>query len=663
MATLQSAPGDPDSRLVQLLRSRKLFTKITIALAGVFVLSLAVIGFTLLNSWRLEGVAAAINDAGSLRMRSWKIAYGLAQLPEVAEDRARHAAALREEFAGLEAVQAGLERGDRSRPLFVPEDQAIPAEVVRMGEMWRKGLKPQAVQLLDGTADGQAVAIQAYALGTDRYVATVNDVIRKMEDSYAHRTAVVRAFQILLAALALMATAVLLGFFFVAVIRPVRALQEGMRRMAQEDFGVRVPRVTADEFGDLSQGFNRMAEHLQDLYRTLEERVESETRRLAETNRDLRILYDVSHCLRGPLSIEELSRKFIERVKSTFGADAASVRLSDGGTGNLFLATHEGMDERFIARQAVQRCGDCLCGQAMLGDIPVVSDTVSLGDGATRDACARAGYVTVSAIPVSYNQRAIGLFNLFFKKPVLLSQADRDVLQTLGQHLGMAIENARLQSREREMAVSEERNLIARELHDSIAQGLAFLNLQAQMLSQALEAGKKEDVTAAVEMIHRGVQESYADVRELLQHFRTRFDQRDLESALRTVLDKFTEQSGVPAELKTHGLGAPFDAEIETQILYIVQEALSNVRKHAQAGRVRVDVWRDREGLRISVTDDGVGFDGARHQEANGKHIGLHIMSERAARIGASFDIRSQPGKGTQVILSLQRAEAPREIA
>ena len=663
MATPDSRPGHPESRLVKILRGRKLFTKITGVLAAVFFLSLLVIGLTLHNSWNLEGMAAAINDAGSLRMRSWKIAYELARLPESGEERARRIATIQDDLASMAEVQGGLQHGDPNRPLFIPQDKGIPAEVVRLGETWRTQLQPLAAEILaDG---GPRSALQAYERQTAGFVASINELVDKMEASYARSTAALRAFQVLLALLAVLATVVLMLFFFAAVIRPVQELQEGMRRMAQEDFGVRVPVVTDDEFSDLSRGFNRMAEHLQDLYRTLEERVESKTQRLAEINRDLRTLYDISHFLREPVSIEELSQGFIERVKATFGADAASVRLFDVGTGNLFLATQEGMDEGFIARETVQRCGDCLCGRAMLGEIPIVSDTASLGDGATRDSCAKAGYVTVSAIPVNHNQRNVGLFNLFFKKPTNLSDGDRDVLQSLGQHLGMAIENVRLRSREREMAVSEERNLIARELHDSIAQGLAFLNLQVQMLNQALAEGKREEVAAAVEMIHRGVQESYADVRDLLQHFRTRFDQRDLDSALRTVLDKFTEQSGVLADLKTHGLGAPFDAEVETQILYIVQEALSNVRKHAQAGNVRVDLWRHRQGLRVAVTDDGVGFDGAAEggKQAAGEHIGLQIMGERAARIGASLDIRSRPGEGTRVSLSLERAEAQKESA
>jgi two-component system nitrate/nitrite sensor histidine kinase NarX len=660
LATPDSSTGHSESRLVKILRGRKLFTKIVGVLTVVFVLSLAVIGLTLHSSWRLEGVAAAINDAGSLRMRSWKVAHQLARLPAAGEERTRRIGALREELAGIAAVQTELERGNPQRPLFIPRDNGIPDDVEQLGKVWRTRVQLLAQQVVAASdANGHEAALRAYEADTDTFVASINDVIGKMEASYAHSTAVLRTFQLLLAVLAVLATVVLMLFLFAVVIRPVQELREGMRRMEHGDFAARVSVVSADELSDLSRGFNRMAEHLQTLYATLGEQVESKTRRLAEINRELQVLYDVGRFLREPVGVEELSRGFIKRVMAAFGAEAASVRLFDGASGKLFLASQDGMDEDFSAREAVQNCGECLCGSAMLGEIPVISDTASLTDGIAQRSCDKAGFTTICAIPINHNKRSIGLFNLFFKQAARLSEGDRDVLQTLGQHLGLAIDNVHLHSRAREMAVSEERNLIARELHDSIAQSLAFLNLQVQMLEQALADGKQGDIAAAVDQIRCGVQEGYADVRELLQHFRTRFDQPDLDSALRSALEKFTEMSSVPADFKTHGLGAPFSAEVETQLLYIVQEALSNVRKHARAERVRVDLWRDREGLRLSVADDGVGFDQAADgSQFTGEHIGVQIMGERAARIGAEFDIRSRRGKGTRVSLALKRHEA-----
>ena len=117
------------------------------------------------------------------------------------------------------------------------------------------------------------------------------------------------------------------------------------------------------------------------------------------------------------------------------------------------------------------------------------------------------------------------------------------LLETLGHHLGVAIENQRLKLRDKQLAISEERNLLAQELHDSIAQGLAFLNIQVQLLQDSLHKGRVDEALQTAGQLREGVQESYDDVRELLVHFRTRVHQSDLDTAIQTV--------GTPAVIVT----------------------------------------------------------------------------------------------------------------
>ena len=645
-------------RFLKILVGHRLSTRIIGILLAFFLVALGSVGLTLYWSWQLEGVAAAINDGGSLRMRSWKIAHQVSLLTLDAADRAKRLSAIAQEIGGLEGVQHGLERGDPQRPLFVPRDQGIPRAVAHLGEVWLTRIRPLAERAMAARDPlAQASAIKDFEEVTAAFVDEINAVVHRMEISYARNTTLLRSLQIMLLGLAVLGTILLLRFFLVAVIRPVRELQAGMQRMERGDLATRLEELTRDEFGDLARGFNRMAGKLENAHATLAERVESKTRSLAERNRELRILYEVSRALREPAGVEELSQRFLDRVQETFAAAAASVRLFDADEENLYLACHSGLGEQFVHQEAVLRCGDCLCDKAALGDAPVVSDTGQEADGALAVACAQAGFATVSAIPVNHNARRLGVFTLYFTQATGFSEGDRELLQTLGQHLGMAIENARLKQREREMAVSEERNLIARQLHDSIAQGLAFLNLQVQMLEQALDDGKPGDARETATLIQKGVQESYADVRELLQHFRANLAQKELSAALEAALEKFTEQSGVPGEFHVHGVGVSFGAEVETQVLYIVQEALSNIRKHAQAERVRIDLWRDRDGMRLAVDDDGVGFSPAPGEggATGGEHIGLQIMNERALRIDGVLEIRSRPGDGTRISLAVKR--------
>ena len=141
------------------------------------------------------------------------------------------------------------------------------------------------------------------------------------------------------------------------------------------------------------------------------------------------------------------------------------------------------------------------------------------------------------------------------------------------------------------------------------------------------------------------------DVRELLVHFRTRTNVEDIAPALQTTLQKFEHQTGLPTHLAIEGHGLPLAADVQVQVLHVVQEALSNVRKHAQAHQVWVEVQQAPQ-WRVEVRDDGCGF--AEDSVANDEtHVGLRIMRERAQRIGATVEVASVPGSGTCVVLTL----------
>ena len=245
----------------------------------------------------------------------------------------------------------------------------------------------------------------------------------------------------------------------------------------------------------------------------------------------------------------------------------------------------------------------------------------------------------------------MGEVDLFFHAQVTLSQAERSLLDALAAHLAGAMEILRVNALEREAGIAQERIFIARELHDSIAQSLAFLKIQAQLMRDALAKGDDEAVRRTVDEIDAGVRESYGDVRELLMHFRTRTDGEDIEPALRLTLQKFEHQCGLPTAMSISGHGLPLSPDQQIQVLHIVQEALSNVRKHARAGCVRLDVRRQPQ-WRFEVRDDGVGFE-HRAPHADETHVGLRIMAERAERIGAALEVISRPGQGTSIVLTL----------
>jgi two-component system nitrate/nitrite sensor histidine kinase NarX len=270
------------------------------------------------------------------------------------------------------------------------------------------------------------------------------------------------------------------------------------------------------------------------------------------------------------------------------------------------------------------------------------------------DHCQRLGFHTLVSVPVKLHERVLGEVDLFFRGDVLLDPEERDLLDTLASHLASAMESLRASALEREAAVAQERSLLAQELHDSIAQSLAFLKIQVQLLRDAMRRGDTAAMGRVIGELEAGVRESYADVRELLVHFRTRTSMEDIEPALRTTLSKFEHQTGLPAHLEIEGHGVALAPDVQVQVLHIIQEALSNVRKHSRAHEVVLRVSSD-PCWRFEVHDDGVGF-AAAGSSSNETRVGLRIMQERAQRIGATVQVESAPGAGCSIVLELPRA-------
>lgn len=202
--------------------------------------------------------------------------------------------------------------------------------------------------------------------------------------------------------------------------------------------------------------------------------------------------------------------------------------------------------------------------------------------------------------------------------------------------------------------------MLARELHDSIAQSLAFLKIQVQLMRDAIRSDDPVEIGKVLDEIDAGVRESYGDVRELLLHFRTRTNDEDIEPALATTLRKFEHQSGLQTSMKIQGQGMPLSPDLQIQVLHIVQEALSNVRKHASASHVWLDV-QQQPAWRFEVRDDGVGFT-VDDDNIDETHVGLRIMTERAQRIGGTMHITSTPGVGSTVVLTLPHATTPMPV-
>ena len=613
------------------------------AIGGALLLvALVSIGLTLWVTWQLEGGAAAVNEAGRMRMQTWRLAQTLA-----GGDTERVDALA----AAFDSSVRLLQSGDPARPLFLPRDARTQAAFEDVQRGWQDLRKSWAQQTVPAATQ---VVAQA-----DAFVRRVDAFVSAIEAQLAWLTAILNLFQFALVALAIASAVTLLYSAYLFVFNPLARLQAGLVRAAEGDLAARVEVSSVDEFGALGAGFNQMAHALQGLYHDLEAKVQAKTLRLDLQHARLAALYEAAAFVTRASTLEELAQGFAQQLRRVARADASAVRWSDESNQRYLLLASDCLAQSIVEHEQCLSTGSCLCGQPRAqARTRVISIRGQAGPGFGGH-CEKAGYATILSVPLRLHERLVGEVNLFYRSATVLAEEDRELLETLASHLAGAIEGLRAGALQREAAVAEERSLLARELHDSIAQSLVFLKIQAGLLRTALQRHDAPAALRSLAELDEGVRGSMADVRELLMHFRTRTNAEDVAHALAATLQKFEHQTGLSTHLSIEGDGLPLAADVQVQVLHVVQEALSNVRKHAGARQVWVEVQQAPQ-WRVEVRDDGRGFACAGQPEPDQTHVGLRIMRERALGIGATVEVDSVPGSGTCVVLTLP---APQRLA
>jgi signal transduction histidine kinase len=258
-------------------------------------------------------------------------------------------------------------------------------------------------------------------------------------------------------------------------------------------------------------------------------------------------------------------------------------------------------------------------------------------------------------LPLVVKGAAIGVLELYEPTDDRFSHTDAQALQPFADAAAMAIENSRLYAEARQSATLAERNRLARELHDTIAQGLTAVNLQLEAAQRSFErdpARSRVRVVRAAELVRATLNDVRMSVWMLASPL---VDGATFIPALRETAQRFTTRTGIPVEVNHVGAAPEISQAAATQVLRIVQESLHNVEKHAGATEVFVRSEMAAGMLRVSVIDNGRGFDPDAPLTNAGGGFGLVSQRERAHLVGASFDLASTPGGGTRVEVCVPR--------
>jgi two-component system nitrate/nitrite sensor histidine kinase NarX len=611
-----------------MIKNFTLKKKLLIIGVTLLVLAMLSITFTLWVTWKLEGGAAAINEAGRMRMQTYQLAL-------ISDHRVNDEVdTLIGKFdRSLDLLSAG----DPSRPLFVPWNE--------LNKMEFSGIRNDWLEIKLTLTSSQYLGLSAPRV--ELFVKRIDRFVSSIEAEVDYWTGMLHLFQFGMLGISLITSLVIMYVGYSVILDPVAKLRLGFDQVKSGNLRTHVSIDAKDEFGDLAIGFNEMTRELHDLYQGLEAKVKDKTLHLEEKQTRLAALYEISSFIAKEVDLLTLTKGFSSRLLELSGCDAIAIRWTDEANQRYFLDGGSNLPQSIIDNEHCLTGGSCYCGSSQEnGEVKVIN----FNKHAEIDRlCVKEGFATLITIPVALQNKLMGEVDIFFKKETALDLEEKSLLITLANHLAGALEAQKIKALEKEATISEERSFLARELHDSIAQSLAFLKLQVGLLKDALDGKSNSNPQKILDELDLGLKESYGDVRELLLHFRTRTNIEDIEPALKSTLQKFEHQSGISTKLEMIGDGLPLMPDIQIQVMHILQEALSNVRKHAKAKNVKIIV-NQIPNWTFEVVDDGKGFVSSQQDST---HVGMSIMQERADKINAKIVVDSIPNVGTRVLVEL----------
>jgi signal transduction histidine kinase len=376
--------------------------------------------------------------------------------------------------------------------------------------------------------------------------------------------------------------------------------------------------------------------------------------RLKRQNQELLALHSAGLDVTAELSLDVVLKKVVEQARNLVGAQYGALSVIDKqGTILSFVTAGISAAER-------EAIGPPPVGHGLLGVVLREGQHLRLDD-LTRHPKSQ-GFPpnhppmkTLLAVPIPCKGPFLG--NLYLTEKIgrpHFRPDDEETLERFALQAALAIDNAYLHEQVADLAVAQERLRISHEMHDGLAQILGYVNTKVQAAELFLKREKVDEAAAQLRELSSAARQAYGDVRESIVGLRTLpGPKQTLGEALQEYLTRWQEMSSVPTTL-TIDPAIRLLPSAELQLVRIIQEALTNVRKHARATRASVEIRRVGDTVVAAITDDGLGFDAASAGDKTSRRFGLLTMRERAESIGGRLSVESTPGRGTTV-----RCEVP----
>ncbi|MGJ7458743.1 type IV pili methyl-accepting chemotaxis transducer N-terminal domain-containing protein [Halomonas sp. RA08-2] len=603
---------------MRLLR-HSLVARITASLLAISAMALISIVVTMTVATGSRGDAAAINMAGSLRMTTYQIVNALQHYEQQPRAEARtRVAELAERF------ERRLASPELTGALPQAQDHALQRQHQMLQARWEEELAPQLALA------GGDVAPDALRDTLDGLVDDIDALVTLLEQNSESKIQLLSVLQILF--LALTAVVVVIALYDIRhnLVLPLRQLVVLAREAAHRNFGHRTRLTGNDELALLGRTFDTMAEELGASYADLETRVSLKKAELERSNRAMQVLHDGSRALYGGGNdLCASAAPMLRRLEQLLGI------------GPIRLSLHDSHDDReipILATHSARRpeyCRDHDCHACLLDPQPLTLESTDAGE--------------CLLLPVSVGDLMLGTLEVWYPRDKPPADSVKRLLNALADQLATAVYLQRRIEEQQQVTLMNERTIIARELHDSLAQSLSYLKMQVARLERMQDKGVPQESQAPVfDELRTGLDSAYRQLRELLTTFRLKLEGPGLSSALRQTVAEFGERMKTSIDLEIDLPPHLLNPNEEIHVLQVVRESLANVVKHANAHWAAVSVAFRAARLHVIVEDDGVGL---ADDSSPPMHYGLVIMRDRAETLGGKLTLRNRPGGGTRVEL------------
>jgi two-component system nitrate/nitrite sensor histidine kinase NarX len=611
----------------RLLVRHSILLLVALAMLALALISLAGMSASVMVAESVQGSASAINHAGSLRRLTYRVA-GL-----VAADALSGPLSPRRVEAAIEDFERALGHPELQRIVQRDPGGLFAATYRGVDSSWRQSLRPSLKVMVRAEPSTPPEEVEALLTNVDRFVDQLDTLVFVLEQDTEARIEDLR--EILAGAIIATLVVIIVALFILrrSLLKPLGGLLAATRAIARGDYSARVEHVGYDELGRVGATFNLMAGEISRQYQTLEQRVAEKTAELQRSNRSLELLYHaIARLYQTPTepAVYEATLRDIDHVAGLQGSFAC-IEPRQEGPATVIASTLGPCVER-VAR-GDQACSECRA--------------VSVAGAELR------GEQKPLRFPLRDREHHYGMLRLALPAGEALEDWQRQLVEALSRHIGMALGAARRSEQERLLALQEERSVIARELHDSLAQALSYMKIQMSLLQRALaDPARLAEADTILADLRTGVNDAYRQLRELLVSFRLELS-GDLGALLRTAVAEYRERGGVDIALEIRLSDCSLTPNQEVHVLQIVREALSNMLRHAMARHARVALACDEAGrVTITVEDDGVGIDDG---PVDGRdHHGLSIMRERARSLGGEIEITRRGEGGTRISVNFQ---------